>query len=230
MQIKFLGTGGAFDFEYGNSAAFLHFQGKRILLDCGNSVYRRLRETGLADNIDYILITHLHDDHVGSLNTTVLHHKYLLAEPRKAKILVPSVKFGKELKAFMAHGLRGPEDYADFLPIETVPGITAIDTFGKHIPDMQTYAYLFQDEKEIVAYSGDLGDPNIVFDKLPSQTTLPVRVFHEMSFFLHDVHTYYQDLVPRLKDYELYGYHLDPRQAPDDNIVPLLADFPDLLI
>ena len=230
MQIKFLGTGGAFDFEYGNSAAFLHFRGKRILLDCGNSVYRKLRKTGLADNIDYILITHLHDDHVGSLNTTVLHHKYLLSLPRKARILVPSQKFAEELKAFMDHGLRGPEDYAEFLPLETMPGITAIDTFGRHIPDMQTYGFIFEDEQEIVAYSGDLGDPNIIFDHLPQQDERPVRVFHEMSFVRHDVHTYYRDLIPRLQDYQIYGYHLDPRQAPRDNTVPLLAEYPDLLV
>jgi glyoxylase-like metal-dependent hydrolase (beta-lactamase superfamily II) len=230
MQIKFLGTGGAFDFEYGNSAAFLHFRGQRILVDCGNSVYRRLRETGLADHIDYILITHLHDDHVGSLNSTVLHHKYLLPEPRKARILIPSEKFARELKAFMDHGLRGPEDYVDFLPIQTVPGIKAIDTYGLHIPEMQTFAYLFEDENEIVAYSGDLGDPNIIFDSLPKNDDRKIRVFHEMSFLRHDVHTYYRDLMPRVDQYELYGYHLDPRQAPPDNTVPLLANFPDLLI
>lgn len=230
MQIKFIGTGGAFDYEYGNSAAYLHFRGKRILIDCGNSVYRRLRQTGLADQIDYILITHLHDDHVGSLNSTVLHHKYLLAEPRKARVLVASESFGKELKAFMNFGLRDPENYADVLPLDTLEGITAVDTFGKHVDGMQTYGYIFEDENEIVAFSGDLGDAQIIFDHLPSETDKKIRVFHEMSFIRQDrVHTYYRDLNHRVDQYEIYGYHLDPRNAPADNRVPLVADFPDLL-
>ncbi|MEL6650270.1 MAG: MBL fold metallo-hydrolase [Bacteroidota bacterium] len=230
MQIKFIGTGGAFDYEYGNSAAYLHFRGQRILIDCGNSVYRRLRQTGLADQIDYILITHLHDDHVGSLNSTVLHHKYLLAEPRRARVLAPSESFGKELKAFMNFGLRDPENYADFLPLDTLEGISAVDTFGKHVDGMQTYGYIFEDENEIVAFSGDLGDAQIIFDHLPSETDKKIRVFHEMSFIRQDrVHTYYQDLNHRVDQYEIYGYHLDPRNAPDDNRVPLVADFPDLL-
>ncbi len=231
MQIKFLGTGGAFDFEYGNSAAFIHFRGKRILLDCGNSVYRRLRQTGLADQIDYILITHLHDDHVGSLNSTVLHHKYLLAEPRKARILVPTESFAKELQAFMNFGLRDPKNYADFLPLTELEGLTAVDTFGKHVDGMQTYGYIFEDEDEILAFSGDLGDSNIIFDHLPEQSDKKIRVFHEMSFVRQDgVHTYYQDLNPRAEQYEIYGYHLDPRNAPADNKVPILADHPELLV
>ncbi len=41
MKIKFIGTGGAFEPRYGNSAALLEFQHKTILIDAGFTVYGR---------------------------------------------------------------------------------------------------------------------------------------------------------------------------------------------
>ena len=232
MEVKFLGTGGAFTYEYGNSAAFIRFRGKNILVDCGNSVYKKLRESKLADHIDYILLTHFHDDHVGSLITTVLHHKYLLPNPRPAKILIPSPEFQDLLGWFISFGMPHPEKYVDFIPLDSVEGIRAIDTFGMHIQHMQSYAYLFEDEEEIVAYSGDLGNPDIVFEHLSKfNGQKKIRVFHEMCFTPSDgVHSCYTDLMPHQKDFDIYAYHLDPRKEPKDNTIPLVANMPELLI
>ena len=231
MKIKFLGTGGAFDYKYGNSSMWIEFRGKKILVDCGNSVYRKLRETELANHVDYILITHLHDDHVGSLNSTILHHKYFLDPPRKARIIIPSPEFQDQLAWFISFGMPHPERYIEFIPISQMEGIEAIDTFGLHIKNMHTYGYFFEDEEEIVAYSGDLGDPNVIFDYIDAkESEKKIRVFHEMSFFQTDgVHAYYKDLNSRVNKYDLYAYHLDHTKEPPDNLVPLVANFPELL-
>lgn len=231
MQVKFLGTGGAFDYLLGNASAWLSFRGQHILLDCGNSVYPRLRSLDLADKIDYLLVTHLHDDHVGSLNTTILHLNFFATPRRKARILVPNRAFQDQLAWFISFGMPHPERYVEFLPMDEVPGITAIDTFGLHIKNMQSYGFLFEDEEEIVAYSGDLGDPNILFEQLPTDSPKPKRIFHEMSF--HDtggVHAYYQDLHRHLDQHELYAYHLNPADEPADNRIPLVAHQPELLL
>lgn len=230
MKIKFLGTGGAFDYEFGNSSALVEFQGVNILIDCGNSVYRRLRETKLAEKIDYILITHFHDDHVGSLSSVILHHKYFLDPPRKARILVPNDTFKKQIYDYVNFSLTEPLNYLEFLPIETIPGLTAIDTYGKHIEGMQTWAFIFEKEDEILAFSGDLGDPNVIFDHLKTRPAKKTTVFHEISFLKTDgVHSHYQELNEKLGDYRLYGYHCDPRDEPADNNVPLVCRFPEFL-
>lgn len=230
MDIKFLGTGGAFDYEFGNSAAWVNFHGTCILIDCGNSVYRRLRETGLADQVDYILITHFHDDHVGSLSSVILHHKYFLHPPRKARILVPNENFQQEIYDYVNFSLTEPLDYLEFFPIDTIPGLTAIDTYGCHVANMQTWAFAFETDSEILAYSGDLGDANIIFDYLKTRPAKKTRVFHEMSFQPSDgVHSYYQDLNPRTREVEIYGYHVDPREEPADNQVPLVCRHPEFL-
>lgn len=232
MEIKFLGTGGAFDYEYGNSAAWITLQGQRFLLDCGNTVYSALRRAGLSNSIDHLLITHLHDDHAGSLASIILHHSYFLQPARKASLIVPSKAFQEELYEFLCHALVHPEQYVEFVPVDQIPGLTAVDTYGLHVPGMQSYGFIFEDEQEVLAYSGDLGDPNIIFQRVTSHLTQKsVRVFHELSFDQTDgIHTYYRDLFPWLSKFDIYGYHIDPSQNPADNLIPLAAHHHELLV
>ena len=230
MQIKFLGTGGAFDHEFGNSAAWLSWQNKRILIDCGSTVYGALRQSGLANGLDHLLITHFHDDHVGSLNTTILHCQYFLNPPRKANLLVPSLDFRDQIYEFLRLALIKPEDYVTFTLLDQIPGITAIDTKDMHVKGMQSYGFIFEDKNEVLAYSGDLGDPDVIFHHLPKKGNKPIRVFHEISFSdAEGIHTYYLDLVDKLKDYPILGYHIDPRENPSDNPIPLVVHHPELL-
>lgn len=232
IDIQFVGTGGAFDVEQGNSAALITFKGKKILLDCGHSVYPRLRQKGLAGAMDYILLTHLHDDHVGSLSTLIFHQKY--AEHKRAKILHPTADFGDLLFAFLAHSQQKPAEYSDFLPLWQFSGggISYIDTTGMHAANMPTFAYLFEDEEEILCYSGDIGNPYLFmshFEKYP--THKKIRIFNEIIFYPNiKSHCYYKDLALLASKYEVYAYHVNHLQAPDDNEIPLVGNFPQFLL
>lgn len=231
MQIKFLGTGGAFDYEYGNSAAWIKMHGKNILVDCGYSVYPRLREAGLMDQLDYILITHCHDDHVGSLCSVLLHQQFFYDQPRTVRVLLPNDEFGAYLDRYIRFAIPRAEKYVNYAPLEEVPGIKAIDTFGLHVRDMPSFGYLFEDESDIVLFSGDLGEAGIIFDHARPylQDNRQMRIFHEMTFEeSDDVHTYYKDLEPFLAQFDILGYHMDPRQNPDDNTIPLVVNQPEL--
>ena len=236
MNIRFLGTGGAFDAHLGNSAAWLELNGSNILIDCGHSVYGKINELGLADKIDYILPTHLHDDHVGSLSTTILHQKHMRNPGRKAQILYEDSFHGRLMKermaGYLSFSLIRPEEYLDFVPLETVQGIKAIDTTGHHVADMVTFGFLFEDGSDRVIYSGDMGTPRIIFDVVDS---LPddgksLRIFHEVAFFhSNGVHTYYKDLVAMKGNHELYVYHSDPADAPADCTLEFVSKHPELM-
>lgn len=231
MQIQFLGTGGAFDHEYGNSAAWIKIHNQQILLDCGNNIYHRLRETNLADEIDYILITHCHDDHVGSLTTLLLHQLFFLRPPKRPCLLVPNKKFEEHLRTYLSFGLVNPDKYVVFVPLTEIQGLTAIDTFGEHIKGMPSFGYIFEDEQEIVVYSGDTGNPKTIFDAIPKNTDKPIRVFHEMTFGnSKGIHVHYQDLQAYLENYDIYAYHLDPNDEPADNRIPLVQRYPELML
>lgn len=61
MNIFFLGTGSVSSLS--NSASYLI--NKNILIDCGNGIYKVILNNKInIKNIEYILITHLHGDHI----------------------------------------------------------------------------------------------------------------------------------------------------------------------
>lgn len=221
MQIKFLGTGGAFDVDYLNSAALLEFRDMNILLDCGFTVFPTLVQKNLVHKADYILLTHLHNDHCGSLATLLLY-KNIIEKSERPILLYPSEQFRQQLLSFLQLQIRDIDKYADFLPLEQVDGVTCIDTFGQHAENMQTYAFVFEDEYRL-AYSGDLGKPDALFDKLGKMPSMPTHVYHDITFnSLNTGHTYYKKLLPYMNGYDLFGYHCDPTENPADNPIRLV--------
>ncbi len=223
MQINFIGTGGAFDIHVGNSAAILTLNDKKILIDCGNTTFANLMSSNLVDNLDYILITHLHDDHVGSLTTLIFYH-YFFVKTHKIKLLVPQ-KFYDELFNYISFSLKDPNLFIEIELLEGFKGIKAIDTIGKHFFDMQTYAFDFEDESDRIVFSGDLNDPELILKYLnENPSNKKTIVFHDLSFneLAKSAHCFYKDLFPLSNNYELYGYHCNPIFNPEDNVIPLV--------
>lgn len=231
MQIKFIGTGGAFDVEYGNSSAWIEYKGKNILLDCGFSIYSKLVEHDLIHKIDYILITHLHDDHAGSLATTLLHRKHKSKVNKPIELLCPNKAFQGLVHRFFSFTLLEPLKYFEYASLNDFDGIEAIETTGFHKEDMASFAYLFKEPERLTVYSGDLGNPNPLFKVLAKRQETNIRVFHDVNFQdTNGVHTHYKDLHRYLDEYEIYGYHHNPKNAPSDNKVPLITQFPQFIL
>ena len=231
MQIKFIGTGGAFDYKYGNSAVWIVLGGKRILVDCGYTVYPQLKEKGLIDQIDYLLITHLHNDHTGSLATAILDHKHICQNTEKLVIASPSKSFEQDIVSLLSHSLSNPYKYVSFVSTDSIEGLGVIDTMGLHVTGMKSFAYYFKEGEELILYSGDIGQPHILFAFLEKQRVTKIRVFHEICFFEMDgIHTYYKNLFPYIEQYEIYGYHINPLDNPKDNPIPLVYDHKEFML
>ena len=229
MQIKFLGTGGAFDVDFLNSAALLEFRDMSILLDCGFTVFPALVQKNLVHKVKYILLTHLHNDHCGSLATLLLYKKIIEKEENRPILLCPSEQFRQQVHAFLQLQVRDVEKYVEFVPLEQYNGITCVDTFGQHAENFQTYAYIFEEEYRL-AYSGDLGKPEVLFDKLEKLPSMPTCVYHDITFNPENTgHTYYKKLLPYMNGNELFGYHCDPTQNPADNPIRLVFYQTDLI-
>lgn len=68
LQIQMLGTGSAFSKKYYNTSALIRSTDANILIDCGATTPKSLYEIGIElDQIDGILISHIHADHIGGL-------------------------------------------------------------------------------------------------------------------------------------------------------------------
>lgn len=80
MQIlNFIGRGSAFNTKEGNTSAYMKQEEDILLIDCGENVFTRILELNLLKNVEniYVIITHLHPDHVGSLGTLIFYCYYI---------------------------------------------------------------------------------------------------------------------------------------------------------
>jgi flavorubredoxin len=224
MEARIVGYGGAFDTHLVNSSLWVSLEGKRYLIDCGHSVFAELVKTGLASEIDIILITHLHDDHVGSLSSYLLYRNIVLGLPIP-EIWCPTTAFAEQLTALLSHSQRDISQRAKICAFPRLAHVGFIDTFGLHVPGMITFAFWFQDSQHSLVWSGDLGDGTIIFRKIPEIGLRNPLVLHEMSYHeVHIGHTSYRQLAPYLAEYNVVGYHCDPQKAPADCIIPHVSD------
>ena len=230
MQIQFIGTGGAFEPEFGNSAAIIELNGKKILLDCGFTVYPFLKTHNLIQEIDYVLLTHLHNDHCGSLANLLLHFSVYI-KSKKPVVLFASENQKKDIFKFLEIQVKEPDNYADFKPLQEVEGITAIDSFGKHSENFQSYSFIFTEGSERIIYSGDLAQPEALFDNIPAGNFTNQAVYHDITFNNANTgHTHYTKLKPYQQQYNIYGYHCNPTENPADNTIPLVYNQPGLVL
>jgi ribonuclease BN (tRNA processing enzyme) len=228
MDIQFLGTGGAFDLEFGNSSAIINLDGENILIDCGFSVFPKLVKTGLIEYLDKILITHLHDDHVGGLSSLILYYYYKL-NLGKVEILVPNHSFKNEILNFLRSTTVYPEKYVTFSLLDKHEKIKCIDTSGQHIDGMTSFGYAFFELENTIVYSGDIANADAIFEWLKKHYINNATIFHDICFHYNGVHTFYKDLIPYLDRYQIFGYHCNPKFNVTDNPIPLVANQKKLL-
>lgn len=223
VPIRFIGAGGAHEIHLGNSAALLSWAGKTFLIDCGFTVYPRLVQRNLVDQIDAVLITHLHDDHIGSLSA-LLYHRHFLSRLSPLPVLVGTPELFAKLYTYL-HFLMGEvERFAEVKYADAyAPYIKAIPTDHLHVPHMPGSAYLFSSADMHVLYSGDIARPVPILQETDwVKMHQPLIVFHDIAFQRTPTHCYYEELYPLAEHMTIWGYHCDPASAPADLRIPLV--------
>lgn len=100
IQVKQLGNGGAFNFKDTNTSFLVNLRDGYLLFDCGFSVYQKLRaeNENILDKLKHIFISHMDDDHIGSLRTLIYYLFFV-------KGITPNIYCGpyvyKELKNYL---------------------------------------------------------------------------------------------------------------------------------
>lgn len=94
LQLQMLGTGSAFAKRYYNNNGLLYSGDFKLLIDCGITAPLSLHKLGIPlTEIDAILITHIHADHVGGLEEIAFRMKY---------------EFGRKPVLYIAEALKKP--------------------------------------------------------------------------------------------------------------------------
>lgn len=157
-MINFIGMGSAFNTELGNTSAFVKKENSLLLIDAGGTVFHRLQELNMFDGVEnlYIVITHTHPDHVGSLGEIIFYSYYILKR-------IPTLFFLNKvlIKAFLTSIGVSPEMYK----IKDNEKIEVTDEYlGKfyinfllvnHVDTIPAYGFIMKLNEEKFYYSGD---------------------------------------------------------------------------
>ena len=192
MKLHFFGCGSAFNPAMGNTSAWFEMDGCLFLVDCGETVYELLmKRSNLREYRQiYVLLTHLHADHVGSLGSLISYNYCILG--RKICVIHP--------RATVVELLRLMGIKAEPVPVE-------------HADNMDCFGYILEAEGMRIYYSGDSA-------RMPERIAGMLKdgkldaVYHDTS--LHNPpspsHCYVgvlEETVPQQLRHKVYCMHLD---------------------
>lgn len=162
----FLGSSACFYPALHNTSAYFVVENNLSLLDCGETVYERLLVREDIDQYDeiYVIITHLHADHVGSLGSMlsycscILNRRIYVVHPQKEICsLLSLMGIAKE---FYYH----QQEFAN-----AVEGLDIIPVEVQYASDVKCFGYEIRCKDWHIYYSGDAANlPDHIVDKFIS--------------------------------------------------------------
>lgn len=207
-KLHWLGVGSGLNLSLTNTSFYINSSGGGIaLIDCGFTVPAALHQAGVLPNVTDILITHLHSDHVGGLETFGFqhYHVYRNRNGKRPTLHLPTDEMAHELwenslRAGMQHC--GNEEQPAFIAnleeyfnVETGSRVQlngmpcAVFSPTNHVKNMANYCIQFDNG---VYYSGDSSDLP------PHEAKLIFQDVHFNHSFPDEVHTAYETLRDKL--------------------------------
>lgn len=157
-MLNFIGIGSAFNTQLGNTSAFIKKDASLLLIDSGGTVFHRLQELNILEELKklYIVITHTHPDHVGSLGEVIFYAYYILGY--KPTVFFPN---REQMKNFLISIGVSQEMYL----LECSNKVEIIDeSLGEisieflpvsHVNTIPAYGFVMRQTDSGIYYSGD---------------------------------------------------------------------------
>lgn len=210
MFLNFLGRGSAFNIKEGNTSAFFKINNELILLDCGESIFERIIDRKLLDDVNevHILITHMNSDHIGSLSSLIYYCYYI-------KQILANVYFphGELFDMLKIQGHREGQDckfkYIDSDKNNFISSINVKPIRVSHMKTLNCYGYLIYIGEKLIWYSGDCSNVSNVIneyeiDEFYQDTCLP-----DYEGSTHASLRLLRETIPEDKRYKVYCMHID---------------------
>jgi len=166
VEVLFLGTGDAFGCGGRlQTAALVRTSEITVLVDCGPSALAALRGHGRApEEIDAIVLTHLHGDHFGGVPFVLMDAHYASKRSRPLTIVGPpgcEARIAQTQEALFAGSGRLPVtfpltwvEWADGVSVD-LPGLTATAVAVVHASELPCFGVRLSCAGRVLAFSGD---------------------------------------------------------------------------
>ena len=202
MELIFLGSDSGFGAK--NNSAYYETDNTLVIIDCGFTVFNIIKEKFDLKKYDSIevIITHLHNDHAGSLGQLILYSWFVFHK----KITV--ISRCKHIKKYLK--ITGATDGAYDIKHST-PNLKFIKT--KHVKNMDCYGFILTLDNESIIYTGDTSTLK-PFEPYFSQIS---KLYVDVSAFNGGVHLYIDEILPVLdnlksKGISIFLMHIDNRE------------------
>ena len=224
MELLFLGRGSAFNTCEGNNSAYFIDKNELFLIDCGESIFERIIDKGLLDDINCVnvMITHTHSDHVGSIGSLIMYCYYVIHKSINIIISKDSLYKDDLINLIRIFGCTNDmysvvyEDEFDN-KYSLFNSIKYMKT--NHVSQIPSYGTLFNTSNGVVYYSGDTSDldnisdlinSGVVIDKIYVDTT-SVDVANNVHVYIGNLY----ELIPiDLRD-KVYCMHVNDKKCID---------------
>jgi len=224
MELLFLGRGSAFNTSEGNNSAYFIDKNELFLIDCGESVFERIIERNLLDDINCVnvMITHTHSDHVGSIGSLIMYCYYVIHKSINIIISKDSLYKDDLINLIRIFGCTNDmysivyEDEFDN-KYSLFNSIKYMKT--NHVKEIPSYGILFNTTDGALYYSGDTSDLDNISDLINSDVVIDkIYVDATSSDVANSVHVYIgnlYELIPiDLRD-KVYCMHVNDKKCID---------------
>lgn len=173
MKFKAYGTSSAFPNKNPTSGYLLETEQEKILIDIGSGVLLKLLEDYSITDIDYVLISHFHHDHMSDLGV-LLYAKLLAFDNKPLHIYAPKNKYYEEEIQNTPNCIFHPIE--NYMHVEN--GTWKLDFLQTNHP-VETYAIRIQSDDKTFVYTAD----SACFDEFVSFSKNCDLLLTECSFF-----------------------------------------------
>lgn len=185
-MLQFIGTGSAFNTKLGNNSAFYKNKDILFLIDCGSNIFTRIQEANLLEGIKqvYVLITHTHPDHIGSLGDLIFYGYYAMGtlgepsvtviSPRKLCITNILSHVGVKVNTYNLIEFNSKEISINNKDIR----VRLVAHEVNHVAELPSFGYEIYYFNNKIYYSGDTNEINY--------KTLQMLIDGELDHFYQD--------------------------------------------
>lgn len=225
-KIKFtvLGNCAAYPSAYGACSGYLvETQKTKILLDCGSGIYQKLIQRINLEELDAIVLSHLHSDHMS--DALVMRYALMLKEMQPIKLLMPEKP---EAESYILKNSK-------YFDIETIKenekykvGDMQLE-FKKTKHSVLNFATKIKTDKSVIVYSGDTEYTSGLSDFAKwSDLFICDATFNEQTYFKGAPHASAKQAAIMAREAEaakLLLTHFSPDMETDRHLVEAKNEF-----